>query len=160
MQLTKWTDYSLRVLMHCAANVGRASPVTISEIGQAHGISRSHLTKVVMSLAALGYVETTRGRGGGLRLLAPASETRVGEVVRHTETDFTLLECFDPALNTCRLAGHCQLECVLHEAMAGFLAALDRITLADLLTPAVRGFAATVPCMLPRPGPTRAARRR
>jgi Rrf2 family nitric oxide-sensitive transcriptional repressor len=140
MQLTKWTDYSLRVLMYCAAHAARATPVTISEIGQAHRISRSHLTKVVMTLAALGYLETTRGRGGGLRLLAPASETRVGDVVRHTETDFTLLECFDPVLNTCALSGHCRLESVLHEAMARFLEMLDGVTLADLMTPAVLHF--------------------
>lgn len=145
MQLTKWTDYSLRVLMYCAANEGREAPVTVAEIGQAHGISRSHLMKVVMSLAALGYLETTRGRGGGLRLLAPASATRVGEVVRQTEANFTLLECFDPALNTCGLAGRCRLETVLHEAMAAFLAVLDGVTLADLMTPAVRCFPAVAP---------------
>ncbi|MDO9073199.1 MAG: Rrf2 family transcriptional regulator [Rubrivivax sp.] len=138
MQLTKWTDYSLRVLMYCAAHAGRGTPVTIAEIERAHGISRSHLQKVVMSLAALGYLETTRGRGGGLRLLAPASETRVGEVIRHTETDFTLLECFDPLLNTCSLAGRCRLESVLHEAMVRFLEALDGVTLADLSTPGMR----------------------
>ncbi|MBK6471437.1 MAG: Rrf2 family transcriptional regulator [Betaproteobacteria bacterium] len=140
MQLTKWTDYSLRVLMYCAAQTERGTPVTITEIGQAHGISRSHLTKVVMSLAALGYLETTRGRGGGLRLMAPASEIRIGEVVRRTETDFTLLECFDAALNTCGLAGRCRLESVLHQAMARFLEVLDGVTLADLMTPAVRRF--------------------
>jgi len=140
MQLTKWTDYSLRVLMYCAANEGRATPVTVAEIVQAHGISRSHVMKVVMSLAALGYIATTRGRGGGLRLLAPAAATRVGDVVRHTETDFTLLECFDPVLNTCRLAGNCRLECVLHEAMARFLEVLDRVTLADLMSPALKRF--------------------
>lgn len=140
MQLTKWTDYSLRVLMYCAANEARATLVTVSEIGQAHGISRSHLMKVVMALAALGYLETTRGRGGGLRLLAPAATTRVGEIVRHTETDFRLLECFDPLENTCRLAGHCGLQTALHEAMARFLEVLDSITLADLMTPGVRCF--------------------
>jgi Rrf2 family nitric oxide-sensitive transcriptional repressor len=140
MQLTKWTDYSLRVLMYCAAHAARDTPVTISEIGQAHRISRSHLTKVVMSLAALGYLETTRGRGGGLRLLVQASEIRVGDVVRHTETDFTLLECFDPVLNTCTLSGHCRLESALHEALARFLAVLDGVSLADLMTPAVLRF--------------------
>ena len=65
MRLTNWTDYTLRVLMYCAASAGRAQPVTIGEIAQAHGISHSHLTKVVMDLAAQGLLETTRGRGGG-----------------------------------------------------------------------------------------------
>ena len=140
MQLTKWTDYSLRVLMYCAAQADRGSPVSVAEIVQAHGISRSHLTKVVMSLAALGYLETTRGRGGGLRLLAPASETSVGAVIRDTETDFRLVECFDPSTNQCGLSGHCRLESVLHQATARFLEVLDGTTLADLVTPAVRRF--------------------
>jgi Rrf2 family nitric oxide-sensitive transcriptional repressor len=76
MRLTRWTDYTLRVLMYCAASEGRDTPVTIAEIAQAHNISRSHLTKIVMELSAQGLLETTRGRGGGLRLLKPASETR------------------------------------------------------------------------------------
>ena len=138
MQLTKWTDYSLRVLMHCAAHEGRGAAVTIGEIEQAHGISHSHLTKVVMSLAAMGYLETRRGRGGGLRLLRPAADTFVGEVVRRTETNFHVLECFDASTNTCRLAGDCRLECVLHDATARFLEALDGISLADLATPALK----------------------
>ncbi|MDP2008511.1 MAG: Rrf2 family transcriptional regulator [Rubrivivax sp.] len=145
MQLTKWTDYSLRVLMYCAAQQGRSTPVTIAEIERAHGISRSHLTKVVMSLAAHGYLETSRGRGGGLRLLTPAAETSVGEIVRRTETDFTLLECFDPAVNNCRMVGHCRLHSVLHEALARFLASLDGVSLADLMSPAVMRFPLPTP---------------
>ena len=104
MRLTQWTDYSLRVLMFCAAQHGRAQPVTITEIQQAHGISRNHLTKVVVALGRLGYLETTRGRGGGLRLLQPAAQVRLGQVVRDTETDFRLLECFDALVDapSCR----------------------------------------------------------
>jgi Rrf2 family nitric oxide-sensitive transcriptional repressor len=83
--------------MYCAASEGRANPVTISEIAQAHGISHSHLTKVVVELAAHGLLGTTRGRGGGLRLLKPAGEIVVGEVVRLSESDFTMVECFDGA---------------------------------------------------------------
>jgi Rrf2 family transcriptional regulator, nitric oxide-sensitive transcriptional repressor len=138
MRLTQWTDYSLRVLMYCAACAGRERPVTIVEIARAHGISRSHLTKVVMMLAALGYVETTRGRGGGLRLLMAAEQITVGEVLRRTETDFRLLECFDAKVNTCRLDGQCRLQCLLQGAMARFLETMDACTLADLLTPGVR----------------------
>lgn len=147
MQLTKWTDYSLRVLMFCAVHEKRSAPVTISEIQRAHGISRSHLMKVVMSLAAMGYLETTRGRGGGLRLLAPASATSVGAVVRRTETDLALLECFNAETNTCRLMGHCRLQGVLEDAMSRFLAALDEVTLADLLAPALRGLPAGGRCV-------------
>lgn len=133
MQLTKWTDYHLRVLLYCAACQGRATPVSISEIQAAHGISRNHLTKVVMSLAGAGYLETTRGRGGGLRLHRPAESIGVGEIVRWTETDFDLLECFNPPTNTCPLAGQCGLEALLQQALQRFLEVLDGATLADLL---------------------------
>jgi Rrf2 family nitric oxide-sensitive transcriptional repressor len=136
MRLTQWTDYSLRVLMYCAATRQRAALPTVAEIAQAHGISRSHLTKVVMTLAAQGWLETQRGRGGGLRLLQPAHLIRVGEVVRRTEADFQLVECFDPAGNTCRMGGHCQLQNALAQAMQAYLAVLDGVTLADLVTPA------------------------
>ena len=133
MRLTQWTDYSLRVLMYCAASEGRANPVTISEIAQAHGISHSHLTKVVVELAAHGLLGTTRGRGGGLRLLKPAAEIVVGEVVRLSESDFTMVECFDGASNQCRLDGHCRLKGVLDAALQAYLQVLDRATLADLV---------------------------
>lgn len=135
MRLTQWTDYSLRVLMYCAASHERGQPVTVGEIAQAHHISRSHLTKIVMTLSALGYLETTRGRGGGLRLLRPAQHIVVGEVVRQTEADFTLVECFDAASSACRLDGYCRLKGSLQQAMAAYLQVLDAVTLADLVTP-------------------------
>lgn len=133
MKLTSWTDYSLRVLMYCAASQGRAQPVTITEIAQAHQISRSHLTKVVVELSNQGLLATTRGRGGGLRLLKPAKDIALGDVVRQTETDFTMVECFDPAHNHCRLIGHCRLKGVLNQALQSYLQVLDRVTLADLV---------------------------
>lgn len=133
MHLTQWTDYSLRVLMYCAACDGRAHPPTVSEIAEAHGISRSHLTKVVMSLAAQGLLETTRGRGGGLRLLRPAKDIVIGEVVRRTETDFHLVECFDTTRPACRLDGRCRLKGVLAEALTRYLEVLDGVRLSDLV---------------------------
>jgi Rrf2 family nitric oxide-sensitive transcriptional repressor len=133
MKLTSWTDYSLRVLMYCAASQGRAQPVTITEIAQAHQISRSHLTKVVVELSKQGLLATTRGRGGGLRLLKLAKDIALGDVVRQTETDFTMVECFDPAHNDCRLTGHCRLKGVLNQALQSYLQVLDRVTLADLV---------------------------
>ena len=135
MRLTHWTDYTLRVLMYCAACEGRATPVTISEIALAHDISRSHLTKIVMDLSASGFLATTRGRGGGLRLLRPAAEIVLGDVVRLTESDFTMVECFDPAANQCRLSAHCGLKGVLYAALKAYLDVLDGVTLADLLAP-------------------------
>lgn len=136
MRLTQWTDYTLRVLMYCAASEGRATPVTISEMAQAHGISRSHLTKIVVALSDRGWLETTRGRGGGLRLCVPAEQINLGEVLRFTETDFTLVECFDPAQDLCRLSGHCRLQQVLGSALQSYLSVLDAVSLADLVRPA------------------------
>jgi len=137
MKLTQWSDYCLRVLMYCAASAGREQPVTIGEIAEAHAISRSHLTKVVMALAAQGWLETTRGRGGGLRLARPAREIRVGAVLRGTEGDFTtLVECFEPATSHCLIDGRCRLKSALERALASFLAELDSVTLDDLVRPA------------------------
>jgi Rrf2 family nitric oxide-sensitive transcriptional repressor len=136
MRLTHWTDYSLRVLMYCAACEQRERPATVGEIAEAHGISRSHLTKIVMTLSGLGLLETTRGRGGGLRLLKPAHSIVLGDVVRQTESDFTLVECFDAQHNTCRIDGNCRLKGALREAMDRYLEVLDGVTLADLIAPA------------------------
>jgi Rrf2 family nitric oxide-sensitive transcriptional repressor len=132
MRLTQWTDYTLRVLMYCAATQGRVQPVTITEIAEGYGISRSHLMKIVQQLSAQGLLETTRGRGGGIRLARPASGINVGVVVRATETDFNLVECFDPATDECRLKG------VLRQALQAYLAVLDGVTLADLMAPPTR----------------------
>ena len=136
MRLTQWTDYTLRVLMYCASTDGRAQPVTISEVADLYGISRSHLMKFVQQLSAQGLLETTRGRGGGMRLMRPASTINVGAVVRSTETDFNLVECFDPLTNQCCLSDHCRLKGVLAQAIQAYLAVLDAVTLADLIAPA------------------------
>lgn len=133
MRLTKWTDYTLRVLMHCAATQRRPLAPTIGEIAERHDISRSHLMKIVMTLSALGWIESTRGRGGGIRLLRPADQITIGEVLRETETDFNMVECFDGELNTCHLDRVCKLKHVLHEATERYLEVLDKVTVADLL---------------------------
>ncbi|HSO46191.1 MAG TPA: Rrf2 family transcriptional regulator, partial [Rhodoferax sp.] len=135
MRLTQWTDYTLRVLMYCAASKERTEPVTITEIAESHGISRSHLTKIVQQLAARGWLETTRGRGGGMRLALPAKDLCLGTIVRATETDFALVECFDASLNQCRMDQNCRLKGVLNQATQSFLAVLDGTTLADLVAP-------------------------
>ena len=135
MRLTQWSDYSLRVLMYCAACAQREKPANISEIAEAHGISRSHLTKIVMTLSASGWIETTRGRGGGLRLLKPAKDIVLGDVIRQTETDFNLVECFGTQLSTCGLNSHCRLKSTLRHALDSYLAVLDGVTLADLTAP-------------------------
>ena len=138
MRLTQWTDYTLRVLMYCAAHQGREQPVTITEIADSHAVSRSHLTKIVHQLGTQGLLETTRGRGGGMRLLKDAKDINVGDVVRQTETDFNMVECFDPLSNQCGLSQNCRLKGLLHEATASYLAVLDGATLEDLLSPVER----------------------
>ena len=135
MRLTQWTDYTLRVLMYCAANEGREQPVTITEVAESFDISRSHLTKIVQQLAAQSLLETSRGRGGGMRLMVPAKDISIGALARSTETDFNLVECFDPATNHCRLIGNCGLQGALGEAMEAFFMVLDPMTLADLMAP-------------------------
>lgn len=132
MRLTDYTDYALRVLMFCAAHPERS--VTIAELAEHHGISKNHLMKVVNDLARQGFLQTTRGRGGGLRLLKPAQEIRIGDVVRASETDFKMVECFDASANTCTLTPHCQLKGVIQSAQRSFMAELDRATLADVIT--------------------------
>ncbi len=140
MRLTHWTDYSLRVLMYCAQYESRQAAATIQEIAELHGISKSHLTKIVMTLAADGYLLTSRGRGGGLRLGRPASQIVLGEVVRKTESDFHMVECFQDAPSRCALMPDCFLKKVLADALEVFFAKLDEVTLEDLIhsTPAAK----------------------
>ena len=133
MRLTQWTDYALRVLMYCATHQHRETAATIAEIAEAHGISRSHLMKVVMELSAKGWLSTTRGRGGGLRLMQAPSAIGVGEVVQQMEEDFGLVECFSPEGSSCQLDGSCRLKGVLSEALQAWMRVLDRVTLADLV---------------------------
>jgi Rrf2 family transcriptional regulator, nitric oxide-sensitive transcriptional repressor len=132
MRLSEYTDYTLRVLMYCAAHSDRL--VTIAELAEQHGLSKNHLMKVVNDLAHQGLIETTRGRGGGLRLLMEPGAIRIGDVVRATETDFRLVECFDPATNACMLSPSCRLKHLFGEALRGYFKALDGATLADMIT--------------------------
>lgn len=130
MRLTDYTDYTLRVLMFCAMYPERS--VTIGELAESHAVSKNHLMKIVNDLARQGLLQTTRGRGGGLRLLKAAADIRIGDVVRQSETDFRMVECFDANHNTCTLTSHCQLKQVIKKAELSFLAELDKVTLADI----------------------------
>lgn len=131
MRLTTYTDYSLRTLLHIASNRDRL--VTVQEIADLHGISKNHLTKVVHQLGLFGVIETIRGRNGGLRLAREPGAINIGAVVRATETDFYMAECFNPAGKPCGLQTGCALKGVLSRATAAYLAVLDGQTLADLL---------------------------
>ncbi|MBY0561670.1 Rrf2 family transcriptional regulator [Hyphomicrobium sp.] len=130
MRLTVLADYSLRVLMYLGAHPDRLA--TIDEIAEAYGISANHLMKVVHRLGQLGFVETQRGRGGGLRLGKSAEKVTLGEVLRAVEDDFQLVECFGTG-NTCRITDVCRLKRVLHRALEAYFEVLDDWTLADII---------------------------
>lgn len=131
MRLTVYTDYSLRMLMHLAVRCDRLT--TIAEVAGAYRISKAHLNKVAHQLGLAGYVETARGKGGGLRLAKAAEEIGLGEVVRRVEPDMALVPCFEPQCAPCSIVPACGLRGALHEARQAFLAVLDRYTLADLV---------------------------
>lgn len=131
MQLTYYTDYSLRVLMYLAVNRDRM--VKISEIADRYGISRNHLVKVVHNLARGGFIKSYRGKGGGIELAREPAEINIGEVVRYTEGPPKPVECFDAERNRCVIANACGLAEVIAEACDNFFATLDRYALADLL---------------------------
>lgn len=133
MRLSDYTDYCLRVLLYCAARPDRR--VTISELADYHALSRHHLMKIVSDLGRGGLLETTRGRGGGLRLRKDPAEIRIGDVVRSTETDFRLVECFDHDINRCVLTRGCRLRGLLDAALCAYFRELDSETLADLVIP-------------------------
>ena len=135
MRLTTMTDYALRLLMYVAQRPDRLC--TIAEVAQAHGISGAHLMKVTHQLGREGFLETVRGKGGGMRLALPADRIGLGAVVRRIEPDFRVVECFDAGAG-CALAGHCRLAGAIDGALQAFLAHLDRYTLADLLGPLPR----------------------
>lgn len=131
MRLTFHTDYALRLLMYLTLTPDRLT--TVQEVAKTFGISKNHMMKVAHGLGRAGYVETVRGRSGGLRLKPDAGGIRIGDVVRLMEDDWRIVECFDPAENTCVIAGPCRLKGALKEALAAYLAVLDRYTLADLM---------------------------
>lgn len=135
MQLTRYSDYALRVLMYLALNGHRRS--TAREIADAYGVSESHLKKVIFHLGRSGFITTIRGEGGGLELARPASGINLGAVYREFEPNFELAECFAGKERcACPIAGFCEITRVLESALQAFFEVLDRHTLEDLLTSA------------------------
>ena len=126
MRLKSYTDYALRVLMHLAAKPDRLA--SIGEIARTYRISHNHLMKVVHDLRKQGFLDAVRGRSGGIRLGRPASEISVGQVVRHTEAGFDLVDCA-----SCVIAPACALTAALQEARNAFMTVLDGYSLADLV---------------------------
>ncbi len=133
MQLSKFTDYALRVLIYLATRPAQGELATIDEIAARYAISREHLRKIVHQLAQAGYIESRRGRGGGLRLARPPAEISIGAVVRETEESLAIVECFQSGAASCQIAGVCGLAGMLDEALRAFLAVLDGYSLADIV---------------------------
>ncbi|MFB2532509.1 Rrf2 family transcriptional regulator [Paracoccus sp. p4-l81] len=131
MRLTTRTNLAMRVLMVCAVNPGRI--VRKHEIAQACNASENHLAQVVNTLAQLDFIDTQRGRAGGMQLARPMDQIGVGAVFRAFETGIPFAECFDQGGNTCPLVGACRLRDALIAALDAFHASLDRLTLADLV---------------------------
>jgi Rrf2 family nitric oxide-sensitive transcriptional repressor len=131
VRLTSFTDYTLRSLIYLGRN--REQIATIQDIAQFHNISKNHLTKVVHQLSARGLIDTVRGRNGGLRLAREPEDINIGEIVRQTEPDFFIAECFDHGHQDCIFSGSCVLQRKLGHAMRAFMEVLDGLTLADVL---------------------------
>ena len=136
MRLTTFTDYCLRTLIYVALK--RDERATIDEIAEHYGINRNHLVKVVFRLGQLGYLDTLRGKGGGIRLAKDPAEIKLGALVRETEDDLALVECFRGRDSRCVIEPVCVLKTALQQALRAFLEALDGYTIADLLTPSRR----------------------
>ncbi|MCK2149877.1 MULTISPECIES: RrF2 family transcriptional regulator [Marinobacter] len=130
MHITRYTDYSIRVLIYLALQEERLA--TIQQIASSYDISKNHLMKVVHQLTLKGYVESIRGKNGGLRLHRKPEDINIGVLVRETEQDLNLVECFSSG-NKCRITPVCGLKNILAEALRAFLETLDQYTLADIL---------------------------
>ncbi|RYM06555.1 Rrf2 family transcriptional regulator [Sporolactobacillus sp. THM7-7] len=133
MRLTRYTDYSLRVLLFLAAR-DPSEKTNIQEIADAYSISKNHLMKIIHTLGKLGYIETIRGRNGGIRLAKDPRDIVIGQVVRKMEDDFYLVECFSPDGNNCVVSPSCGLKRALGQALHAFLSVLDQYRLSDFLT--------------------------
>lgn len=136
MRLTTYSDYALRVLMYLALKSDGLS--TIAEIAGSYNVSEAHLMKVVHQLGVAGYIETVRGRGGGLRLAKPAEAIGLAEVIRMTEPDMAIVSCLKPLNAPCKINPGCVLKRAMERAHQAFMDVLEGYTLADLVAPSGR----------------------
>jgi Rrf2 family nitric oxide-sensitive transcriptional repressor len=129
MQLTIFTDYGLRCLMFLAAQPERLC--SVREVADHYGISYNHLVKVVHRLSQLGYVQSVKGKGGGIQLDRESMNLKLGDIVKTLEPNMTIVECFDRKTNRCRITNNCQLKHFLFDATGAFIDSLNKHTLAD-----------------------------
>jgi Rrf2 family nitric oxide-sensitive transcriptional repressor len=130
LRLTQYSNFALRTLQFLALRAPEI--VTVDDVARAHRISKAHLVKVAYDLSQRGYIETLRGRNGGMRLARNAEDITVGEIIRWTEAPLELVECFNSETNTCPLQGHCHLSRGVQRALRAFLSVLDDLTIADI----------------------------
>ncbi|MFF2874738.1 RrF2 family transcriptional regulator [Gottfriedia sp. NPDC057991] len=131
MRLTTYSDYSLRVLIFLSSEP-REKLVKIKDIAEAYDISKNHLMKIIYNLGKMGYIETIRGRNGGIRLAKLPTEINIGEIIRKTEEDFNIVECFEHG-GTCVITPVCSLKHIFNNALEQFLQVLDQYTLEDVV---------------------------
>lgn len=130
MQLTRYTDYGLRILMYLSAQP-TPQRVSIDDVCRVFGLSRNHVSKIVHQLGKEGWITTTRGHGGGFQLAMPAESMSLGRIVRSLESSLMLVDCESPS--PCALLAGCRLRSILDDAMAAFLQVLDGYVLQDLV---------------------------
>ena len=130
MRVTKFSDYALRVLIYLACNPS-GNLTTISQLAEAYSISVHHVRMVVHKLGQLGYINCMQGKGGGFELALEPSEILLGDVIRETENDFYMVECFNPE-GVCPIVKACKLQNILADALNAFMETLDQYTLADI----------------------------
>jgi Rrf2 family nitric oxide-sensitive transcriptional repressor len=130
MRLTSYSNYALRILM--IATMRKGELITVQEVAESFDISKAHLVKCVHQLGLWGYLDNVRGRNGGFRLARAPQDITVGEIIRKTEDDLNLVECFDAVTNTCPLIGVCKLSDTFKKACRAFLEVLDGTTIADI----------------------------
>ena len=136
MRLTKQTNYAIRMLMYCAANEGELSRVP--EIAKAYSVSELFLFKILHPLVEAGFMQTVRGRNGGVKLAKPADEIFVSDVVKVTEENFAMAECFESGAIECPLVNSCGLNATLSKALKAFFDVLKATSIADLQRPTFR----------------------
>lgn len=140
MQLTIFTDYGLRSLMFLASHPDRLC--SVREIAEHYGISRNHLVKVVHRLAQVGYIVSSKGKGGGIRLAGNPNELKLGDLVQRLEPNMHIVECFSKELNKCKITNSCKLKHYLYEANMDFIKTLNNYSLEDAVknTPLIKPF--------------------
>jgi Rrf2 family nitric oxide-sensitive transcriptional repressor len=130
MQLTQFTDYSLRALIYIAL---KNNMCTIKDITDAYSISNNHMTKIIHNLSKLGMIKTTRGKNGGMTLAVNPLDINLGALILKLETNFDLVPCFNKEKANCCIAPVCKLKNILHEAQKAFMDVLNQFTLADIV---------------------------